>query len=407
MQLQTRILTLHRIKYGGQFALAIFILLSSAYFPARAQVIDLEPQIVTAINESRTCGQQVWPLTLEVWNVGADGSDAYSEAVLSGYDCINGSFGDTLKQEFGTFTGGPDGVVTFDRSGSQVTCQFSNGATVQCGESGGAVFVVQNPKAFETPPAVAITAEYIYTTYGIRVEDSFGEGPWEQKAWSEQELVLLNDVLKELPPGLIKEMAVTRIIRSKTDLDDNGNPKPNTYGYYAPCGSPPEKECTSATGTIRIFDTALSPLDFSADPDGHKQFKGTILHELIHALQYKKDGNTIYRNAYSSPLVQNYMDATRPITDISNPGFEGTNGWKFGMHPPGSPPPVWHLFGAQGNNPPTDYGNTDPLEDMSESVMLYMYEPQKLKDSSIQRYNFIRDHIYGGVEYENGTQTRP
>jgi len=68
---------------------------------------------------------------------------------------------------------------------------------------------------------------------------------------------------------------------------------------------------------------------------------------------------------------------------------------------------VWHLFGAQGNNPPTNYGNTNPLEDMSESVMLYMYEPQKLKDSSIQRYNFIRDHIYGGVEYENGKQTKP
>lgn len=407
MQHRSKYIPPARIKLIGQFSLAFVILLAFAYLPVQAQVSDLEPQRVTAINESRICGEQVWSLTLEVWNVGSDGGEVYSEAVLSGFDCINGRFGDTLKQEFGAFTGGPDGVVTFERSGSEVTCQFSNGETVQCGEGGGAVFVVQNPEVFAPSPAVGITAEYIYTTYGIRVEDSFGEGLWAQKSWSDQELILLNDVLKELPPALLKDMAVTRIIRSKTDLDKDGNPEPDTFGYYAPCGSPPEKDCTSSTGTIRIFDKALSPLDFSDDPTGDKQFKGTILHELIHALQYKKDEYSIFKNAYSSPLVQNYMDATRPITDISNQGFEGTNGWKFGMHPPGTPPPSWHLFGAQGNTPPTNYGNTDPLEDMSESVMLYMYEPQKLKDSSLQRYNFIRDHIYGGVEYENGTQKKP
>jgi hypothetical protein len=67
----------------------------------------------------------------------------------------------------------------------------------------------------------------------------------------------------------------------------------------------------------------------------------------------------------------------------------------------------WDLTGAPGNNPPTDYGKTDPTEDMSESAKMYVYDPQKLQASSPQRYNFIRDQMFGGVEYENGIQKKP
>ncbi len=401
MQLHSKRDTRQIIRFVGGLSLAIAILVSLIPLSVAAQDAAIEPRLVTATNDSQTCGDQPWQITLQVWNVGSEAGDAYSEAVLSGYDCINGKFGDTLKQQFGTFSGGPNGIVTFE---SGATCQILEGVTVQCGGSGGAVFTIQDQGAFDTAPAVQITAEYIYTTYGIRVEDSFGDDQWEQKSWSEQELVLLDDVLKELPPDLLKEMAVTRIIRNKTYLEKNGNPDPDTFGIYYPCGNPPQKDCTGSSGTIRIFDKALAPFDFTDDPDGYKQFKGTILHELIHALQYKKDGYSIYKNAYFSPLVQNYMDATRPITDINDPGFEGTNGWQFGKHPPGAPAQRWKLFGIPDNIPPTDYGNSNPLEDMSESVMLYMYEPQKLKGTSMQRYNFIRQQIFKGVEYENGVQ---
>jgi hypothetical protein len=37
-------------------------------------------------------------------------------------------------------------------------------------------------------------------------------------------------------------------------------------------------------------------------------------------------------------------------------------------------------------------------------VMLYVYDPQRLQIRSPQRYNFIRDHMFGGVEYENGVR---
>ena len=226
--------------------------------------------------------------------------------------------------------------------------------------------------------------------------------------------MLLNDVLKELPPRMIKEMAISRIIRNSVSLDKDGNPQPGINGTYSPCGSPPEKDCNSTSGTIRIFDNALNGGLFSNDPQGIKKFKGVILHELIHALQYKKDDTSIYSNQkYSyyngsySPLLQNYMDAIRPVTNINDPGFNNVdNGWFYGHYPQQAD--QWYLLGSTGGNaPPTNYGLKNPKEDMCDSVMMYVYEPQKLKDSSMQRYNFIRDQIYGGIEYENGIQKKP
>lgn len=389
--------------------LAIFILIIFSPTLVWAQKPVVEPQIVTAVAETQ-CGDQVLPITIEVWNVGATGGDGYAQATLSGYDCINDKPSNVLKTMHGTFTGGPNGFISFDMCTPNncvtVNFQFLEGKQILY-EGAVTGYVIQNPEAFDGWRTEPITSEYIYNTYGIRVQDSFGDDQWEQKSWSDQELILLNDVLKELPPSLLSKLAVTRIIRNKVYIDGNGNQDPNTFGVYHPCGSPPETDCSSSSGTIRIFDMATRPFDFSNDPDGIKEFKGTILHELIHALQYKKDEYSIYKNPYSSPIMQNYMDAARPITNINDPGFEGNNGWTYGKHPPGQPFQSWKLFSTQNSNPPTNYGGKNPLEDMSESVMMYVYEPQKLQSSSPQRYTFIRDQIFEGVEYENGTQKKP
>jgi hypothetical protein len=249
-----------------------------------------------------------------------------------------------------------------------------------------------------------ITSEYISTKYGIRVEDSFGDDQYVQKSWSDHELSLLNDVLKEIPPDMLRNMALTSIIRSKVKIDEDGNQKPTVMGTYFPCGSYKGKDCSGSSAVIRIFDYATSPYDFTDDPNGDKQFKASILHEMIHAYQFRQDQYSTYSDAHESPLAKNYMDATRPNTAIET-GIDGGrigNGWGYyglGMG--------WRICDAPGNLPPTDYGTTDPLEDMSESVMMYVYDPQKLQASSMARYNFIRDQIYGGVEYENGVQKKP
>jgi hypothetical protein len=327
----------------------------------------------------------------------------------------------------GTFTGGDGGVVSgtfnslpvygvpdcggfsFDGwSGTWSGNFYANGTG-----SGTVNFIGSDFETFDKPWAAffsaeefqaalpnQITSDYIFTKYNIRVEDSFGDDKWVQKSWSDHELSLLNDVLKEIPPDMLKNMAVTSIIRSKVFIDINGNQNLSTKGAYYPYGSDGEDR-SGSSAVIRIFDLASHPFDFTGDPSGDTEFKAVILHELTHALQHHL--LSVYKDPTNSPLVWNYNDATRPNTAIET-GIDGGragNGW--GQYTGTG----WYYFGAPGNMPPTNYGKKSPLEDMSESVKMYVYDPQRLQASSMARYNFIRDQIYGGVEYEHGVQKKP
>ncbi len=49
--------------------------------------------------------------------------------------------------------------------------------------------------------------------------------------------------------------------------------------------------------------------------------------------------------------------------------------------------------------PPTEYGKTNPLEDMAESVKLYVTSASNLKYKDMQRYNFVKQYVMNGVEF--------
>jgi hypothetical protein len=140
------------------FGLA-FVLMAILFPPglAQAQTQGLEPQKVIATS-SFMCGNTSLSATLEVWNVGAQGGEAYAEATITGYNCINGKPDMTLRTMRGTFTGGPNGVATFDictGPGEASRCvtisyQFVDGNKILMNgaESG---YVIQNPQAFGAP----------------------------------------------------------------------------------------------------------------------------------------------------------------------------------------------------------------------------------------------------------------
>ena len=219
------------------------------------------------------------------------------------------------------------------------------------------------PEAFASGLESAITAETIYATYGIKVADSLPGDQYGQKSWSQHELALLNEVLSGLPQELLQSMELNRIVRSQEDLDASGNPKPTVAGFYLVCDQTDDPGCTGTNATIRIFDTATTTYDYPNDPSGDTDFKATILHEMIHAMQHYKDEYTTYPNAYISPLVQNYMNATRPDTS-AGAGIQH-NGWGwYGAK-------GWHLYTSADSLPPTQYGQTSPLEDMCELVKMY------------------------------------
>lgn len=49
--------------------------------------------------------------------------------------------------------------------------------------------------------------------------------------------------------------------------------------------------------------------------------------------------------------------------------------------------------------PPTDYGRTNPLEDMAESVKLYVTSASSLKYKDAARYEFVKNYVMNGVEF--------
>lgn len=49
----------------------------------------------------------------------------------------------------------------------------------------------------------------------------------------------------------------------------------------------------------------------------------------------------------------------------------------------------------------SEYAGSAPSEDAAESIVAYRINPELLKDISIQKYNFIRDYIFLGEEFDN------
>jgi hypothetical protein len=159
----------------------ILLLFTSLFFATTVFARDsLKPQKVTAVIEGEypagmwnsACPPNPVKMTVEVWNVGSKGGSEYATASLL-YESQKCSVNDgaaTLVQNdpatfTGTFSGGPDGVFSFDDPQlSEWKVLFVNGSSAQAviaiGEQS-YVFEgkVQNPEAFDeiTPTPIEMT----------------------------------------------------------------------------------------------------------------------------------------------------------------------------------------------------------------------------------------------------------
>ncbi len=63
---------------------------------------------------------------------------------------------------------------------------------------------------------------------------------------------------------------------------------------------------------------------------------------------------------------------------------------------------------VEGRSSVSPYGNTNPNEDFAEAFTMYRFAPQRLQEISPERYRYLRDNIYNGLEYTtdicNGTR---
>jgi hypothetical protein len=115
-------------------------------------------------------------------------------------------------------------------------------------------------------------------------------------------------------------------------------------------------------GALVLTDAASNPVDFN---DPRAQYKGTLAHELTHGLTNGFDPRSCkaYDNWRDNPLMQEWGKAV---------GWDAT---------------LTSL--PDDSKAPTDYAKTNAKEDLSESVMLYLYDPDRLKKKSPERHAFI------------------
>lgn len=336
-----------------------------------------------ALQAKLTCvGQSKLLITTPVGNGNTTGTTNLT-AMLSGKLSANGSGGGTAQITYVT------AINAYTMNGINFPASTSPPQTTSSTWK-----LAYEGKAFQAALAPP-TFEHFQQAYGLTLENGDVE-------WKPEELRWLDQLLKELPQGFRDNLALKKMVRYQDSWNQNWQTNPNTFGDFSPVDQRECPGCAMTDRTIRVYDHASSPYDFKDDPA--TQFKGTILHEMTHAFQSYKSKTEVQSNVNGTPLLQNFMDKTRPKPE-SVAGIN-KNGWAYGYKNPITKEKEWRFYGAEGNEVPTDYSNTNPQEDLCESTMLYLYDPQRLKASSQARYDFVRDNLFKGVEYENGTQKK-
>ncbi len=177
------------------------------------------------------------------------------------------------------------------------------------------------------------------------------------KTFTAKEKKEINEVIEKYKPLLkCKNHPLQKIARTDKAITKNGTciAESDTMG-----------EWLADQNALILTDSASTGLDFK---DSSKQFRGTVAHEISHALMNNFDPRTCstYKNELKNPLMQEYQK-------ISGWDKTGTT-----------------LTETQKDKAPTDYAKTNPSEDLSEATMLYLYEPKTLKSQSPKRYEFLK-----------------
>ena len=202
--------------------------------------------------------------------------------------------------------------------------------------------------------------------------------------WSEAELLEIEATFEQLPTCFTDRLALSQI-RGR-------------QGGETLFSSVWERECCETKngqvlktqsgifGGYLSFEGKITICDRWFKEKG-KTLEELLTHEMTHAFQ--QDGAmTVPRlpsGPYTNPIVISWLKETGWSPDGICLPVIGCPGTTIGV-----PPDL-----------PSDYAREtkNPLEDMTESVRLYVTNPEELLSISPRRYNFVRDNIFCGKEY--------
>lgn len=202
----------------------------------------------------------------------------------------------------------------------------------------------------------------------------------ENTPWTFQEVRAMQLALDELPGCFVNRLNLKGITGRRDDLS----------GIDGRVQQIMKNKCCAVGGADALYSETDNKVTFcgkkySTGPmyEGSKTaggLVGMLIHELTHALQHEKlnspsQGSPL--DVYDNPTVIKFMQAT---------------GWRTFCIPT--------IGCLLPSDTATQYGQTDPLEDMAESTRLYYENPNLLKERSLRRYNFVRDQLMCGKEYQ-------
>ncbi len=250
------------------------------------------------------------------------------------------------------------------------------------------------PNVCELPPEIEQERQEIEnrikSAYGFRITDSNlcdnEETCGDNSPLSIAEVLEIERVLGELPDCFTKNLRLVEI-----GGRGGGSIPALSEVYEATCCKVKEGKLSeqSGFGAYVYFDSKVTLCD--------KNYLGSrytlayiLVHELTHSLQYQIVPPVCEiwpcaGAAYTNPLVIEWLKRTGWSPDGICIPFLGCPGVTLKL-----PPDL-----------PTEYAKRakNPLEDMAESVALYVIDPRKLLEISPRRYNFVRDKIMCGTEY--------
>lgn len=103
---------------------------------------------------------------------------------------------------------------------------------------------------------------------------------------------------------------------------------------------------------------------------------------------------------------QSYIDQVITLTHEIAHAFGDI--FSLHYHPDWSSLSQWHFNKKKGeyyskdkNSIVSRYGETDPAEDFAETLVAYRYNPEQLKKMSAAKYQYMKELVFGGLEYDS------
>lgn len=198
----------------------------------------------------------------------------------------------------------------------------------------------------------AVSMKYMQQRYGFNTSHLAYAN---SSSWKKSELRELIQAVKDFPEGVLPQ--------------DESRPFTRFSKGYIPANY---DEYTLADSTIRFFDR------WEKTSPGTRQ--STVTHEIAHYIAQKTRADD------SAHWLKCSDWTTKQVMENGKPAEQ----WQLGK-----PETVV-----------SKYGKTDPGEDFAEAVTAYRFSPNELKAMAPDKYEYIKNTIFDGVEYTTEEKCR-